>query len=299
MSQMDNRTPMAQRGLYLGQKQIQDRVHGQITMEPLLLQVMDTPEFQRLDNIKQLGGCSYIYPSATHTRKEHSIGVCHLAGLMVEHLRRTQPNLGIDNADYLCVKWAGLVHDIGHGPFSHMFEEFVHREGEEAEWRSTSARTKADRDELLEAMRAIGPPFVMHRALFASKGWTTEWDAVRARLPAFAACDGPELYAQYCIAEKAGYSHEKMSRTLLCHLVKTKLDDLDGHFEHANGEHCTLHARHAHGTHTRTRTARARARHGHGVDTAWSLLTAQARSSSTSCCCSSTGWRTGSRGRPT
>ena len=299
MSQMDNPTPAAQRGLYLGQKQIQDRVHGQITLDHLLLLVMDTPDFQRLDNIKQLGGCSYIYPSATHTRKEHSIGVCHLAGLMVEHLRRTQPNLGIDNADYLCVKWAGLVHDIGHGPFSHMFEEFVHREGEEAEWRSTSARTKADRDELLEAMRAIGPPFVMHRALFASKGWTTEWDAVRARLPAFAACDGPELYAQYCIAEKAGYSHEKMSRTLLCHLVKTKLDDLDGHFEHANGEHCTLHARHAHGTHTRTRTARARARHGHGVDTAWSLLTAQARSSSTSCCCSSTGWRTGSRGRPT
>ena len=52
MSQMDNPTPAAQRGLYLGQKQIQDRVHGQITLDRLLLLVMDTPDFQRLDNIK-------------------------------------------------------------------------------------------------------------------------------------------------------------------------------------------------------------------------------------------------------
>ena len=116
MSQMDNPTPAAQRGLYLGQKQIQDRVHGQITLDRLLLLVMDTPDFQRLDNIKQLGGCSYIYPSATHTRKEHSIGVCHLAGLMVKHLRNAQPTLGIDNDDELsCRRWTTLRrrHSVG------------------------------------------------------------------------------------------------------------------------------------------------------------------------------------------
>ena len=131
-SQMENPTPMAQRGLYRGQKQIQDRVHGQVTLDRLLLEVMDTPDWQRLDSIKQLGGCSYVYPSATHTRKEHSIGVCHLAGVMVKHLRKEQHYLGIDDDDELCVKLAGLVHDIGHGPFSHMFEDFVHSAGQAA-----------------------------------------------------------------------------------------------------------------------------------------------------------------------
>jgi len=129
-SQADNPTPAAFRGRHAGVKQVQDRVHGQVTLDRLLVEVMDTPEFQRLDGIKQLGGCSYVYPSATHTRKEHSIGVAYLAGLMVKHLRDTQPHLQISDDDELCVKLAGLTHDIGHGPFSHMFEHFVHDVGE-------------------------------------------------------------------------------------------------------------------------------------------------------------------------
>ena len=130
-SQADNPTPAAFRGRHAGVKQVQDRVHGQVNLDRLLVEIMDTPEFQRLDDIKQLGGCSYVYPSATHTRKEHSIGVAHLAGLMVKHLRDSQPQLQISDDDELCVKLAGLTHDIGHGPFSHMFEHFVHDVGEE------------------------------------------------------------------------------------------------------------------------------------------------------------------------
>jgi HD superfamily phosphohydrolase len=76
--------------------------------------------------VRQLGGCYYVYPSATHTRKEHSIGVAHLAGAMVRHLAKQQPDLEIDESDIMCVELAGLVHDLGHGPFSHMFEEFMH-----------------------------------------------------------------------------------------------------------------------------------------------------------------------------
>jgi len=106
-------------------KSIQDRVHGQIQLDGLLVAVMDTAEFQRLDRIKQLGGCVYVYPSATHTRKEHSIGVAYLAGYMARHLQCEQPELGIDAADVLCVELAGLAHDLGHGPFSHMFETFM------------------------------------------------------------------------------------------------------------------------------------------------------------------------------
>jgi len=88
---------------------------------------MDTSEFQRLNDIKQLGGCSYVYPSASHSRKEHSIGVAYLAKEMVEYLQKEQPDLGISQDDIQCVSLAGLVHDIGHGPYSHMFEEFVER----------------------------------------------------------------------------------------------------------------------------------------------------------------------------
>jgi hypothetical protein len=110
-------------------KMIQDRLHGQVKLEPLLVRVLDTPEYQRLAEIKQLGGTVYVYPSANHSRKEHSIGVCHLAGMAVTHLRDHQPELGISEDDIQCVKLAGLVHDIGHGPFSHMFEEFIHRHG--------------------------------------------------------------------------------------------------------------------------------------------------------------------------
>ena len=77
---------------------------------------MDTAEFQRLDRIQQLGGSSFVFPSATHTRKEHSIGTSHLAGLVVRHLREAQPSLNIDDADVLCVQLAALLHDCGHGP---------------------------------------------------------------------------------------------------------------------------------------------------------------------------------------
>ena len=116
-------------------KDILDRVHGQITMPGLLVAIMDTPEFQRLNDIKQLGGCSHVYPSAVHTRKEHSIGTAHLAGTMVRHLRTVQRHeLEIDDADVLCVEMAGLLHDIGHGPFSHMFEEFMRGEGRGGVW---------------------------------------------------------------------------------------------------------------------------------------------------------------------
>ena len=231
MSQMDNPTPAAQRGLYSGQKQVQDRVHGQITLDRLLQLVMDTPEFQRLDNIKQLGGCSYIYPSATHTRKEHSIGVAHLAGLMVKHLRTSQPSLGIDNDDELCVKLAGLVHDIGHGPFSHMFEEFVHAAGHAAKEASSSTFSDDDRKALHEAMRAIGEPFVKYGAVYARPGWTGEWDAVRERQPRFAGTSEQELYEQYSIEYKINYTHEDMSSILLRHLIETKHIDLDDHFQ--------------------------------------------------------------------
>ncbi len=103
---------------------------GKSSSPPLLAAVHGTDEFQRLDQIRQLGACSYVYPSATHTRREHSIGVAHLAGEAGEKLRALYPDLVMD-ADVLLLQLAGLLHDVGHGPFSHLFEEFMREEGRE------------------------------------------------------------------------------------------------------------------------------------------------------------------------
>ncbi|XP_072371323.1 deoxynucleoside triphosphate triphosphohydrolase SAMHD1-like [Scyliorhinus torazame] len=113
-----------------------DPIHGHIEMHPLLIRIIDTPQFQRLRFIKQLGGAYFVFPGASHNRFEHSIGVGYLAGQLVKGLQERQPELNIDKKDVLCVQIAGLCHDLGHGPFSHVFDHaFIPRARPENTWK--------------------------------------------------------------------------------------------------------------------------------------------------------------------
>lgn len=111
-------------------------VHNAIRVSHMALKIIDTLEFQRMRDIKQLGPCHYVYPSATHTRFEHSIGVYHLAGIMLEKIQQQYPDKEyhiqelnkttvLDSKIIECVKIAALCHDIGHGPFSHVFDDVL------------------------------------------------------------------------------------------------------------------------------------------------------------------------------
>ena len=91
------------------------------------LDFIDHPYFKRLKKIKQLGSLHEVFPSATHTRFEHSLGVAHLGEVFVEHLYRNS-NIRLTDSNRRImrnIKIAGLYHDIGHGPFSHVFDHHV------------------------------------------------------------------------------------------------------------------------------------------------------------------------------
>ncbi len=97
------------RGRVSNVKYINDPVHRSIKMEDVCLKIIDTPEFQRLHSLKQLGVCDWVFRGATHTRFIHSLGVAHLAEELVRSLHNSQPELEISNVDILCVKIAGIV----------------------------------------------------------------------------------------------------------------------------------------------------------------------------------------------
>jgi uncharacterized protein len=103
--------------------EITDPVHKYIRFSQVEKQLIDSPTFQRLRRIRQLAGAHLVYPSAQHSRFEHSLGAMHIAGLAGETL------LGkgyITHAEVVQdLRLAALLHDIGHGPFSHLFEEVL------------------------------------------------------------------------------------------------------------------------------------------------------------------------------
>ncbi|KAI9340279.1 hypothetical protein BDR26DRAFT_802774, partial [Obelidium mucronatum] len=106
-------------------KIVTDPIHGQMRIDAFCWALIDTPQFQRLRDLKQLGSAYFVFPGASHNRFEHSLGVSHLSNHLITHLKYEQPELEIDNFDVKTVTLAGLTHDLGHGPFSHIFDSHV------------------------------------------------------------------------------------------------------------------------------------------------------------------------------
>ncbi len=96
-------------------KLIRDSVHGNLYLDEFELKVVDTPQMQRLRRVKQLGFTYLVYPGANHSRFEHSIGTLHIASQMAD-------NVELNKEEKEMVRLAALLHDVGHGPFSHVSE---------------------------------------------------------------------------------------------------------------------------------------------------------------------------------
>jgi len=107
---------------------IRDPIHNYIHVDAMGEELLDAPRVQRLRRIHQLGTGSLVYPGANHTRFEHSLGAYHLAG-------QAARALGLGDDDRKAVQAAALLHDVGHGPFSHtsdpLYRDFLHRTHED------------------------------------------------------------------------------------------------------------------------------------------------------------------------
>lgn len=122
-------------------KYIYDSIHKQILVHPTVLTIINTYPFQRLRYLKQLSVTDYVFPTANHTRFEHSIGVSYLAGKIIRCISSKQPELDINDDDILKVEIAGLCHDLGHGPFCHTFDKFLESIGIKSNMRHHEKRS--------------------------------------------------------------------------------------------------------------------------------------------------------------
>lgn len=173
--------------LTLDYKKIKDTIHGFIEISNIACKIIDTVAFQRLRYMKQLGLCYLVYPNATHTRFEHSLGTYHITGLLLKSIINNSNNDHINDIlnntklleyhikdvkgykmdNYVCelIKIAGLCHDLGHGPFSHAFDDmFIN--GKELNSKHEDRSTNILRyiiesdEELLEFIKPDGIKFI-------------------------------------------------------------------------------------------------------------------------------------------
>lgn len=138
-------------------KIIIDPVHGDIGLSELETELIDTPTFQRLRRIKQLGFAYTVYPNARHSRFEHSLGVMHIMTRILESVR-DRNNDAVSDDDFRKLRIAALLHDIGHYPYSHLMEKidwdlakkYITKKGQDEKMEATPPREYPKHDKLGE-----------------------------------------------------------------------------------------------------------------------------------------------------
>lgn len=121
---------------------LRDPIHGLVAFEdlaePVIAGLLDTREVQRLRHVRQLGLASLVFPGAEHSRFAHALGTAHVMSRLLERLHNTQQTLPDDlrltEQDERAAYAAALLHDLGHGPFSHLFEEVLPDAPQHEEW---------------------------------------------------------------------------------------------------------------------------------------------------------------------
>lgn len=166
------------------QQRIRDPLHDliefnidEVHLERVLWRVIQTRPFQRLRRVKQLGFSDFVYPGATHSRLLHSLGVFHTARRLMEVIRRhVHP---CEDAKVSQALAAALLHDVGHGPFSHAFEDI----GERFELKMADHELVSDvlirESEIADELRALGSGFPDDVAdIISGRGQSSIYSAV-------------------------------------------------------------------------------------------------------------------------
>ncbi len=129
---------------------INDTIHGSFSIDGVKEDLLSTPEFNKLSHIKQLGLAHLVFPGAHHTRFEHSLGVSHLAGRMAD-------SLSLSKEESTIVEVAAMLHDVGHGPYSHTLEHILHERGGADHMHITEGIITGDYEILSDEERSLFP----------------------------------------------------------------------------------------------------------------------------------------------
>lgn len=124
---IDEKFSKPERKIDFQHTRISDPVHGTIGLSELETRVINTRAFQRLRHVKHLGLDYLVFPAADFSRFSHCIGVTHVTGKVLKALRRSPSGPGIPDSELQQYRLAGLLHDLGHYPFSHAMEDAVER----------------------------------------------------------------------------------------------------------------------------------------------------------------------------
>lgn len=155
-------------------KVFRDVVHGDIVIPKRFMPLIETAAFQRLRRIKQLSTADFVFPNAVHTRFAHCIGTFHVMTLIVEHFEDIFMNLGVpynqEEIDALLV--AALLHDIGHGPYSHNFERLAENTKKHEEW--STEIIEASESGIRTALEAGFPQYNQERFVKQIKSYIEE-----------------------------------------------------------------------------------------------------------------------------